>query len=100
MEIPDPHDLEDLTNRCYHLRRKIKIWGRLQHEHILPLLGVVHGLGYSPLPGLVTPWVDNGTLQNFLSRRQNTLTRFERFCLVGCFCYGWIHLGLNLPIFS
>jgi len=61
--------------------REIKVWGRLQHEHILPLLGVVYGFG--PLPGLVSLWM--GTLYEYLDGRrheENILTRFERFRLV------------------
>src|SRR6267154_4259131 len=52
-----------LTMRSKRLIREIKIWGRLQNDHILPLLGLVQGHG--PLPSLVSPWMDNGTLVEF-----------------------------------
>jgi hypothetical protein len=68
-----------------YFRGKIKVWGRLQHEHILPLLGLSYG--YGPLPGLVSPWMDNGTLIDFLYKRHKTFTRYERFRLVGYFGY-------------
>jgi hypothetical protein len=84
----------DLTKQG-ELRRKIKVWARLQNEHILPLLGLCRG--YGALPGLVSPWMDNGSLMYFLYRSHKTLTRYERFRLVGNFVYDWTH---NLPVFS
>ncbi|KAG0700572.1 kinase-like domain-containing protein [Suillus ampliporus] len=71
------HDLRNLT---VDLRREIKVWGRLQDHHILPLLGLVHG--YGPLPALVSPWMDNGNLISFLRGRHNTLRRRERLRLL------------------
>jgi hypothetical protein len=80
---------QDLTKNGDLLRRKIKVWGRLQNEHILPLLGLCHG--YGALPGLVSPWMDNGSLMYFLYRRHITLTRYECFRLVSYF-------GFDRPI--
>ncbi|KAG2359598.1 kinase-like domain-containing protein [Suillus spraguei] len=74
------HDSDPLCKKGEELRREIKVWGRLQNEHILPLLGLVHG--YGPLPGLVSPWIDSGSLIELLVRRQNILTRHERFRLL------------------
>src|SRR5882757_10563983 len=76
-------------------RRKIKVWARLQNEHILPLLGLCHG--YGTLPGLVSPWMDNGSLMYFLYRRYKTLTRYECFRLVCYLVYDWTH---NSPVIS
>ncbi|KAG0700560.1 kinase-like domain-containing protein [Suillus ampliporus] len=67
------------SNRS-NLREAIKVWGRLQNDHILPLLGLVHG--YGPSPALVSPWMDNGTLMNFLNERHDTLKRCERLRLL------------------
>jgi len=78
----DPSHLTMISDR---LIREIKVWGRLQNDHILPLLGLFQG--YGPLPGLVSPLMDNGTLVEFLHRRHDTLTRCERFRLVGFFGY-------------
>ncbi|OJA14027.1 hypothetical protein AZE42_07404 [Rhizopogon vesiculosus] len=72
-----------MNQRAKHgeqFRRKIKVWARLQNEHILPLLGLCHG--YGTLPGLVSPWMDNGSLMYFLFRRYKTLTRYECFRLL------------------
>jgi len=71
------HDID--TRFIKRLRREVKIWARLHHEHILPLLGLVRDFG--SVPGLVSPWMDNGTLVSFL-QLSNALTRYERFRLV------------------
>jgi len=73
--------LADLTKIIKRLRQEIKVWARLQHEHILPLLGFVRDFTRSHVPSLVSPWMDNGTLVDFL-KRSNALTRYERFRLV------------------
>ncbi|OJA09361.1 hypothetical protein AZE42_05981 [Rhizopogon vesiculosus] len=94
-DILNVHDQEYITKKGGHLRHKIKIWGRLQHEHILPLLGLFHGCG--PLPGLVTPWMYNGTLTNIMRRRHNTLTRYERFCLLEDIASA-LHYRMSSPV--
>jgi len=63
------------------LRQEIKVWPRLQHEHILPLLGLVRDFPGSSVPSLVSPWMHNGNLLNFL-QHSSALTRYERFRLV------------------
>ncbi|KAG1745406.1 kinase-like domain-containing protein [Suillus paluster] len=74
------HDSEFLPKKGDELRQEIKVWGRLQNEHILPLLGIVHG--DDPLPGLVSPWINNGSLIELLKSHHETLTRHERFRLL------------------
>jgi len=64
------------------LRREIKAWARLQHEHILPLLGLVCDFPGSSVPSLVSPWMDNRSLVYYLNHRSSALTRYERFRLV------------------
>ena len=39
----------------------------LRHTNILPLFGTTWGFG--PLPAIVCPWLDNGTLTSYLERR-------------------------------
>ncbi|KAF9230220.1 hypothetical protein BU15DRAFT_31013, partial [Melanogaster broomeanus] len=46
------------------LTREMEIWKRLKHANILPLLGVTFGFG--PLPALLCPWMDNGTITTYL----------------------------------
>jgi hypothetical protein len=52
------------------VRRELKVWGRLEHECILPLWGVTNDFG--PYPAMICPWVDNGALTGFLERQQDT----------------------------
>jgi serine/threonine protein kinase len=79
IRINGPTDLTNLTRTIKRLRQEIKVWARLQHEHILPLLGLVRDFG--SVPGLVLPWMHNGNLLSFL-QRNSALTRYERFRLV------------------
>jgi len=79
-------NLRDLVIAGNHLRQKIKMWARLQHEHVLPLLGLFWG--HEPLPGLVSPWMSNGNLIKFLDKHRNVFTQYERFRLVS-FKFSW-----------
>ncbi|KAG2103160.1 hypothetical protein BD769DRAFT_169197 [Suillus cothurnatus] len=77
--VLQPEDDSDLAKRHDELLEEIKVWGRLQNEHILPVLG--HAYGHGRLPSLVFPWMENGSLTNFL-RGHKTLERGERFRLL------------------
>ncbi|KAG2144100.1 kinase-like domain-containing protein [Suillus bovinus] len=48
------------------IRREVYVWVRLLHDNILPLEGVTEGFG--PLPAFVTPWMENGSLNDYLKR--------------------------------
>ncbi|KAG2146064.1 kinase-like domain-containing protein [Suillus bovinus] len=77
--VLQPKNILDLTGRYDELLQEIRVWGRLQNEHILPVLGYVCGHGH--LPSLVFPWMENGNLTNFL-REHESLERGERFRLL------------------
>ncbi|KAG1868007.1 kinase-like domain-containing protein, partial [Suillus tomentosus] len=61
------------------IRREIYIWSQLSHDSILPFEGVTEGFG--PLPALVTPWMENGSLNDYL-RREVNLSREKRLTMV------------------
>jgi len=61
------------------LCREAKIWAALEDAHILPLLGLTWGFG--PLPAMVCPWVENGTLNGYLEKH-NDLSMARRFHIV------------------
>ncbi|KAF9241777.1 kinase-like domain-containing protein, partial [Melanogaster broomeanus] len=48
------------------LCRELSIWARLHHENVLPFCGIAFGFG--PLPAIVGPWAQNGTLGDYLAR--------------------------------
>lgn len=52
-------------------RREIRVWKRLSHPNIVPLLGTTADIGFhllpgALLPGMVSPWMRNGILIGFL----------------------------------
>jgi hypothetical protein len=55
------------------------VWIKLRHAHVLTLHGTVYGFG--PLPALVSKWMDNGALDNYLER--TNLTMEQKLKLVG-----------------
>jgi len=57
-------DPDSLAAQAKKLRRELKVWARLQHINVVPLLGVVSGFGL--LPAMVSPWFKNGSLSNYL----------------------------------
>ncbi|KAG2122940.1 kinase-like domain-containing protein [Suillus clintonianus] len=51
----------------------------LRHDNIVPLLGIATGFGRMPeLRCLVSPWMPNGTLNDYLAFNQNDLTVLDR----------------------
>ncbi|KAF9241784.1 kinase-like domain-containing protein [Melanogaster broomeanus] len=62
------------------LCRELSIWARLHHENVLPFYGVAFGFG--PLPAIVGPWVQNGTLGDYLCNNPGlpTLVRVQLLC--------------------
>jgi hypothetical protein len=56
------------------------VWARLSHENILPLEGLTEG--YGPLPALVVPWMENGSLNTYLTRVVE-LSRDNKLDMVG-----------------
>ncbi|KAG1799057.1 kinase-like domain-containing protein, partial [Suillus variegatus] len=48
------------------IRREAYVWITLEHDNILTFNGVVDGFG--PLPALVSPWMENGSLDYYLKR--------------------------------
>jgi serine/threonine protein kinase len=47
--------------------REALYWGRLDHPNILPFLGVDEKM-FQPSFCLISPWMDNGNLMNFLEK--------------------------------
>ncbi|KAJ8583885.1 kinase-like protein, partial [Rhizopogon salebrosus TDB-379] len=75
------------------VRRELKVWSRLKHDCILPLWGVANDFG--PYPAMICPWVDNGTLTNFLECRQDMLSSQDKFSLLKDITLGLQYLHSN-----
>lgn len=70
-------DTPRLINRFF---REIKISSTLYHENIVPLWGVARQFGV--LPALVSPWLKNGTLTEYLLNQHKELSRGQQFALL------------------
>ena len=52
----------------------LEVWMKLRHDHVLLLYGVAHEF----LPGtsvMVCPWLENGTVTNFITSRRDLSLR-------------------------
>lgn len=54
---------------------------RLNHQNILPLIGLTYQFG--PVPCIVTPWMDEGALTEFIHRNHSQLTSERQLVIVG-----------------
>ncbi|KAG1768632.1 kinase-like domain-containing protein, partial [Suillus occidentalis] len=79
----------DFTLQRIH--REIKIWMKLKHQNIVPFIGVTTGFGPPETISLVSPWVPNGTLTNFLETYGAKLTLMVKLWLVRPICYCTLH---------
>ncbi|KAI9569776.1 kinase-like domain-containing protein [Boletus coccyginus] len=64
------------------LRRELGIWRRLSHTNIVPFLGIAYGFGMHGAMSLVSLWMSNDTLQNFLAMHDDNLGVVHRLQLV------------------
>lgn len=62
------------------MRRELRLWFRLRHLNIVPLLGTAR-VG-SPWPALVYPWMPSGTLYVYLEEQATTLSASTKVGLV------------------
>ncbi|KAG2062404.1 kinase-like protein [Suillus hirtellus] len=66
----------DIAKINRNIDREIEIWTRLNHRYVLCLHGTATGFG--PFRSLVSPWMPNGTLNSYLTRVYESLTRMDR----------------------
>ncbi|KAG2036692.1 kinase-like domain-containing protein [Suillus americanus] len=55
---------EDMKILIKKLRQEVFVWQELEHSHILPLYGTTEK--FDTIPALVCPWMENGSLQEYL----------------------------------
>lgn len=66
IRVPQADDTELVNRTSKRIRREVHVWIDLEHDHILTFNGIVDGLG--PLPALVSPWMENGSLDSYLKQ--------------------------------
>ncbi|KAJ8582952.1 kinase-like protein [Rhizopogon salebrosus TDB-379] len=62
------------------IHREVHAWATLHHQNILRFFGTTSGFG--PLPAFVTPWMERGSLTNYLSHEFSKLSHRDRFILL------------------
>lgn len=63
-----------VSDSCLHLQnwtREVRVWYKLDHPNVLPLKGFVWERD-SVCPSLVTEWMANGSLEQYLQKMPNT----------------------------
>ncbi|KZV86641.1 hypothetical protein EXIGLDRAFT_774398 [Exidia glandulosa HHB12029] len=55
------------------VQREISVWKRLSHPNVQEMCGLYYGLG--PLPALVSPWSDEGDINDYLAKRTSDPNR-------------------------
>ncbi|KIL59769.1 hypothetical protein M378DRAFT_84731 [Amanita muscaria Koide BX008] len=50
------------------MKRELLLWSKLNHPHILPLIGIARIEGDANLPAFVSPWMENGNVMDFLDQ--------------------------------
>jgi len=73
-------DKEILRKAGWKIRHEAYVWIKLSHHHILPFEGVVDGFGQ--LPALVSLWMENGSLNDYLKKDFGQLTDLRKLELV------------------
>lgn len=66
LSVTDAKILKAIGKR---VRREAYVWIQLEHDHILPLEGVTVAEEFGPLPALVSPWMEEGSLDDYLKRK-------------------------------
>ncbi|KAG1721985.1 kinase-like domain-containing protein [Suillus paluster] len=80
IRIPQSNDKELVKRTGRRIRREAYVWIKLSHDHILPFEGVTEEFG--PLPSLVSPWMENGSLNYYLRREFSKLTELRKLDLM------------------
>ncbi|KAF9227192.1 kinase-like protein [Gyrodon lividus] len=87
---PYTSDEADTNKKNKRLHRELKVWARLHHKNIWPLLGVT--VGFGPFTAMVCPWASNGTLNAYLGRYHCQLSTRDRFLLLSGVSQGLSYL--------
>lgn len=75
LSATDTKILEAIGKR---VRREAYVWIQLEHDHILPLDGVTLAEEFGPLPALVSPWMEEGSLEEYLNLKFSELSDLRK----------------------
>ncbi|KAG1870696.1 kinase-like domain-containing protein [Suillus subalutaceus] len=100
IRIPSSYDSTLIRKVGQRIRREAYVWMQLSHDNILALEGVTEGFG--PLPALVTLWMDNGSLGDYLKQKVD-LSRDKKLSMLTevaagleyLHCKGIVHANLT-----
>ncbi|KAG6907572.1 hypothetical protein DXG01_008409 [Tephrocybe rancida] len=93
IKVPKPrtHASSDLRSFRRALSREIVPWAQLRHENVLPFCGIIRLSDNCEWLGIVTPFLENGNIVEFLKRNPNT----DRPSLIFGVAAGMCHLHDN-----
>ncbi|KAJ6501810.1 TKL/TKL-ccin protein kinase [Mycena vulgaris] len=75
--LDDPQMEAKMNKR---LARELGVWKRLDHKHVLNLLGTVSDFG--PYDSMVCPWLEQGSVSKYMERRGDILSMTDRLQLL------------------
>ncbi|KAJ7145696.1 TKL/TKL-ccin protein kinase [Mycena epipterygia] len=76
-KLDDPQMEAKMAKR---LARELGVWKRLDHKHVLKLLGTVSDFG--PYNSMVCPWLEQGSVSKYMERRGDILSMTDRLQLL------------------
>ncbi|KAG0701066.1 kinase-like domain-containing protein [Suillus ampliporus] len=66
VRIPQAGNTQLVDRASKRIRREAYVWITLTHDNILTFNGIIDGFGL--LPALVSPWMENGSLDSYLKQ--------------------------------
>ncbi|KAF8955830.1 kinase-like domain-containing protein [Flammula alnicola] len=81
------------------LKREIRLWSRINHPNVVPLLGTIDKSRLSSHPAMVSPWMNEGNLDRYLDEKKDDLNLKRRLQIVSEVVEGLSYLhNLSVPI--
>ncbi|KIL59847.1 hypothetical protein M378DRAFT_969685 [Amanita muscaria Koide BX008] len=68
VRLPPFRDEVHKNKRFKRMKRELLLWSKLNHPHILPLIGIACIEGDANLPALISPWMENGNIMEYLQQ--------------------------------
>ncbi|KAJ7157940.1 TKL/TKL-ccin protein kinase [Mycena crocata] len=75
--LDDPQKEAKMNKR---LARELGVWKRLDHKHVLKLIGTVSDFG--PYDSMVCPWLEQGSVSKYMERHGDLLSMTDRLQLL------------------